>query len=240
MSFGLECKKIKRTGFLTAFMGVGLFAAIVPVVNMAVRYQMYVGIDSTPIQILMSANWKIMAMLNILLMIAGACIMYHIEYADNALQKMCALPIRESNLFFGKVTLLAAMSMVILVLEAAAIAFSSVHWFEFTWDLGLELLKSFGYAFVLMLPGVLASLSVASLCKNMWVSLGIGIICVFLATMLPTDHFVLSLFPFALPFQMFAGTTENTVRYFMIASVIEAGIIAFAEGLLLKVRRFME
>ena len=240
MSFGLECKKVKRTGFLPAFMVGGLLAAIVPVVNMAVRSERYVGIDSSPIQILMSANWKMMAMLNVLLIAAGACLMYHTEYADNGIQKMCTLPMKERRLFFGKFALIAVMSIVVLILEAAAIAFSSVHWFEISSDFWLELLKSFGYAFILMLPAVLTSLLVASLCKNMWVSLGIGIICVFIATMLPTDNVVLSMFPFALPFQMLAGATEDTIRNFMIAGVVEVVMIAFAECLLLKVRRSME
>lgn len=240
MSLGLECKKIKRTGFLPAFMGGGLLAAMVPIVNMTVRHEMYVELDSSPIQILMGANWQLIAMLNVLLTIAGACMMYHIEYADNALQKMCTLPIREYNLFFGKAALLAAMSMVMLILEAAAIAFSSIHWFELTEAIESELLKSFGYAFVLMLPTVLSSLLVASLCKSMWMSLGIGIICVFLATMLPTDHFVLSLFPLCLPFQMYPGAAEDTICHFMVAGITEAGMIALAEGLLLKVRRCME
>ncbi len=240
MSFGLECKKVKRTGFFPAFMVGGLLAAVVPIVNMAVRSDIYVGLESSPIQILMSANWQLIAMLNVLLIVAGACLMYHTEYADNGIQKMGTLPIKERNLFFGKFALIAVMGIVVLVLEAVGIAFSLIHWFEITSDFWFELLKSFGYAFALMLPAALSSLLVASLCKNMWVSLGIGIICIFVATMLPTDNFVISVFPFALPFQIFVGAAENTVRNMMIASVAEIIIIALAEVSLLKVRRSME
>ncbi len=240
MSFGLESKKIKRTGFLPAFTIGGLLAAVVPVVNMTVRSDIYVGIASSPIQILMSANWQMIAMLNVLLVVVGACLMYHTEYADNGIQKMCTMPIKEENLYFGKFALIVIMCIIVLTLEAIAIAFSSIHWFEIHSDFWLELMKSFGYAFIVMLPAILSSLLIASLCKNMWVSLGIGIICVFMATMLPTDNVVLSVFPFALPFQMFAGAAENTVRNMVIASVAEMLIIALAEVLLLKVRRSME
>ena len=155
-------------------------------------------------------------------------------------QKMCMLPIKEQNLFFGKIVLIAVMGIVILIFEAIGIAFCSAHWFELSGNFALELLKSFGYAFALMLPSALLSLLIASLCQNMWVSLGIGVICVFVATMLPTDKFVLSIFPFALPFQTFAGATGNVIRNMLIASVIETVIIAIAEVLLLKVRRSME
>ena len=88
MSLGLECKKIRRTGFFPAFIVGGLLAAAVPVLNMAVRSNIYVGIENSPLQILMSANWQMIAMLNVLLIVAGACLMYHTEYADNGIQKM--------------------------------------------------------------------------------------------------------------------------------------------------------
>lgn len=240
MTFGLECRKVKRTGFIPTFIIGGLLAAAVPVINMAARSEIYVGLDDSPIQILMDANWQMMAMLNVLLLVAGACLMYHTEYADNAIQKMCMLPVKERDLFFGKAVLLLIMGIVILVFEAVGIAFCFVHWYELSGNFALELLKSFGYAFALMLPAALLSLLIASFCQNMWVSLGIGIICVFTATMLPADKFVLSIFPFALPFQILAGATGNTIRNMLIASVIETAVIALAEILLLKVRRAME
>lgn len=240
MIFGLEWKKVKRTGFIPTFIVGSLLAAAVPVVNMAVRSEIYLGLENSPIQILMDANWQMMAMLNVLLLVTGACLLYHTEYADNAIQKMCMLPTKEQDLFFGKTVLVAVMGIAILIFEAIGIAFCSVHWFTLSGNFALELLKSFGYAFALMLPSVLLSLLIASLCQNMWVSLGIGVICVFMATMLPADKFVLSIFPFALPFQIFAGATGNVIRNMLIASAIEIVIIAIAEVLLLKGRRSME
>ncbi len=240
MSFSLECKKVKRTGFTPSFLSGGLLAAIVPVLNMAVRSENYLGLHAAPVQILMDANWQMMAMLNILLIVAGACLMYHTEYADNAIQRMCTLPIKESKLFFGKVTLMALMCIVILVIEAAGIAFCSYYWFELSDEVWLEIMKNFGYALLLMLPSAFGSLFIASACKNMWVSLGIGVVCVFTATMLPTKNFVLSLFPFALPFQIFAGTAENTACSFLIAAAVEILIIGTWEVLFLKVRRSFE
>ena len=56
MSVSLECKKVKRTGFLPAFFGGGMLAAAVPIVNMAVRSEMYLNQPGSPIQILLGAN----------------------------------------------------------------------------------------------------------------------------------------------------------------------------------------
>ena len=70
MSISLEYKKIKRTGFLPVFLGGGILAAAVPVVNMAVRSEIYLTQQGTPIQVLLEANWQMMAMLNVLLVVS--------------------------------------------------------------------------------------------------------------------------------------------------------------------------
>ncbi len=240
MGFEMEWKKVKRTGFIPAFLFGGVLAAAVPVLNMAVRSEVVLGIDAPPIQSLLNANWQMMAMLNVLLVVAEACLMYHTEYADNAMQRMCTLPMKESNLFFGKFAFMAVMCVVILIIENAAIAFCSFHWFGRTENILVELFQNLGYELLLMLPAVLCSLLIASVCINIWVSLGIGVVCVFMATMLPTDNFILSLFPFALPFQIFAGTAKDTVCHFIMAAWIEIVILTMIEVLFLKVRRLFE
>lgn len=242
MSVFLECKKIKRTGFLPAFLGGGILAAAVPVVNMAVRSEMYIAQHGTPVQILLHANWQMMAMLNVLLVVAGACLLYHTEYADNAMQKMMSLPIRESSGFFGKVILTILMSALMLVIEAGAIAFCSYHWFGIGIRNGLwrEVLENFGYAFLLVMPCIIISLLISEACRNMWVSLGIGVVCVFTATMLPINNFALSIFPFAIPFQMLAGTDMEQVMHYIYAAVAELVVFSLAELIFIKVRRSLE
>lgn len=252
MSFYLECKKMKRTGLVPAFFCGGLLAAAVPVLNMTFRSEMYLGLEAPPIQILMDANWQMMSMLNILLITAGACLMYHTEYADNAIQRICTLPAKESRLFFGKSAFLVLMCAVILAVEAAGMAFCIFHWFGHSGGSGSALsaglgsapsgglgsvLKGFGYAFLLMLPAVFGALWIASACRNLWVSLGIGVVCIFTATLLPAKSFALSLFPFAMPFQILADTVPQTARRFMIAAAAELLVIAAGELIFLKLRR---
>ena len=240
MSVSLECKKIKRTGFLPAFLGGGILAAAVPVINMAVRSEIYLNLPGNPIQILLGANWQMMAMLNVLLVVAGACLLYHTEYADNAMQKMKSLPIRESSIFLGKTVLTICMSLFVLAIEAGAVAFCTYHWFEIGNGFFSELCKYFGFSFLLMLPCVILSLLIAEACKNMWVSLGIGVVCVFTATMLPTTNFALSLFPFAIPFQVFTSSDITQSMHYIYAVVAELVVLAFAELIFIKVRRLFE
>ncbi len=241
----LEGRKIKRTGFFPAFFGGGILAAAVPIVNMAVRSEMYLGLQGTAIQILMDANWQMMAMLNVLLVVSGACLLYHVEHADGGLQKMRSLPIREGSVFFGKVAVMMLMCALVLAMEAASVSFCSWHWFKGQAGGGqwrgeggnmfaIELCKSFGYAFLLILPCVVLSFLIAEACKNMWVSLGIGVVCVFTATMLPTSSFVLSLFPFAMPFQVFAGMEAAWVTRFACAAVVEIVVLGGVERLVVR------
>lgn len=237
MSVFLECKKIRRTGFLPAFIGGGILAGVVPVVNMAVRSEIYQTKQGSPLQILLSANWQMMAMLNVLLVVTGACLLYHTEYADHAMQKMKSLPVRESSIFLGKVILTILMSLLILAIEAGATAFCSCHWFEVKSGFWEELCKNFGLMFLMMLPCLVLSMLISEACKNMWISLGIGVVCVFTATMLPTDNFALSLFPFAMPFQMFTGADMAQVMPYIYAAAAEIFVFGMAELLLIKIRR---
>ena len=166
--------------------------------------------------------------------------MYHIEFADHAMQKMKSLPIRESSIFFHKVVLVMVMSAVVLLLEAGAVTFCTDHWFEITEGFWLELFQNFAYEFLLMLPSIVLSMFIASVFENMWVSLGIGVVCIFTATMLPTDHFLLSLFPFAIPFQILAGTDKTEVIHYLYAAIIEVLVLSLLEVLFVKVRRLFE
>lgn len=89
----------------------------------------------------------------------------------------------------------------------------------------------------MLLPVIFLSLLIASACKNMWISLGVDVVCVFMATMIPVKYFSLAIFPFALPFQILEGAgTGQTVR-FLAAGLIEGVVVGAAEIAFLRVRR---
>lgn len=236
---GLEYKKIKRTGLLPAFIGCGLLSAVVPVAEMAVRSERYQSLPDSPVAILLHADWQMMSMLNVLLLVVAACILYHTEYADNALLKMCSLPLRESSLFFGKILLLVPLLVFTLALEAAALGFCCLHWFALSPELLAELACNMVFSLLLLLPAALLSLLLACACKNMWISLGIGVVCIFTATMLPSDNFLLSLFPYAMPFQILAGMPGDITKRYAIAAALESLGLCAAEVLFLKIRRWL-
>lgn len=240
MSLIWEYKKVKRTGFIPAFLFGGLLASAFPVVNMAVRSEIFVNRQGNSVSILLDENWQMMAMMNVLFVLLGACILYHAEYADNAMQRMKTLPVRENSIFFGKTILLGFLSAVVFTMEAMSVVFCSAHWFGAETAFLTELVKCFGYSFFMNLPCVLLSLFLSSACKNMWVSLGIGVLCVLTATILPSDNFALSLFPFAMPFQLLDSASHIQTIHYICAATIEIVVIILAELLFIKIRRAFE
>ena len=235
MSLLIESKKLKRTGYLPAFFAGGFLASAFPVVYMMVKAEEMTSLSGNPIAILMAANWQMMAMLNVLISICGACMMYHTEYADNGIQKMSVLPIRQGNLFFGKFMIAALVLSAMVVIEIAVLAGCAKYWFSsYILDL-TEILKTAGFQIVVTLPTVMLMLVIASACKNMWVSLGIGVILVFTLSILPQDNAVLSLFPFASPYQTLAGAIENSrTALFLIVCGIETVVFGVTEVVYLE------
>ena len=185
----------------------------------------------------MDFNLQLISMLNLLLITAGACILYHIEYADNGLQKMQSLPVRESGLFIGKCGILLPFVLMMFLFEAASLCFCGWHWLDAGKEELIEMLQTLGFTLLLTLPAAIIALVIASACRNMWTTLGIGVLCIFTATMLPTDNFIVTLFPYVLPFQILPDMETERVIHYCIAAVCETGIACAAEFIYLKVRR---
>ena len=88
MSLVCEYKKCRRSGLFPVFLAGGLLAAAVPAMNMFFRSELYLHRPQTPLTILLEANWQMMGMLNLFLVLAGASVLYHMEFADRAFLRM--------------------------------------------------------------------------------------------------------------------------------------------------------
>lgn len=242
MSLALEFKKLKRTGFFPAFLGGALLCAAVPIVNMAVRAENYTTLSGNPLQILLNANWSIMAMLALVLTVAGGCILYHTEYEHNAIQKMQTMPGNMFVLFMEKSTILFLMNILILLLETVSLAFCTQHWFDTPQDFPATLLENLAFCMLLVLPCVLLMVLVAAVFKNMWVSLGIGVLLVFTATMLVqfSDNFAISIFPFCLPFCYSAGSQNSEILKLCLAAAAETVLFGAAGFAIIRSRKVVE
>ena len=233
----LETRKLKRTGYVPAFLGGGLLAGAVPVLNMAFRSEIYVSQSGSPFHILMDANWQLMAQLNIFLLVCGACILYHTEYADNGIQRAETLPMKAWDLFPGKLCILFCSVLLPLCLETLSLLACCIRYFPKTPGLGAVLAKGMAFELALLLPTAAAMLFLSSLCRNMWMCLGTGVILVFLASMLRSGNFILAAVPFAAPYRMLHQFTSGQACRLLLISIGEVVLLGIIELIYTKLRR---
>ncbi len=237
MIFALELKKLRRTGFAPIFLGGGMLASAVPLINMAVRTETFTGLSGDPFSILMDENWGLMAQLTILLVVCGCCLIYHTEYADRGALKMNTLPVRQTSLFCGKFGVTLLFALLALALQTASLAFSGIHWFS---DRSLNLrglLQSMGFEIIMLLPTLTLMLFAASLFQSMWLSLGAGVILTFLGSMIQESHLILSLIPFAAPYRMLHAVSPEDIRTCILICIVQTMVFGMMEIIYLRIRR---
>ena len=235
----LETRKLKRTGYIPAFLGGGLLAGLVPIVNMTVRTTMFTTQPGNPFHILMDANWQLMAQLNVLLLVCGACILYHTEYEGNAIQKAETLPVTPFFLFLGKLGILILSCLLPICLEAISLLLCCMHWFPDSPGRGMLLLKGLAFEFALMLPTAAAMLFISSICRNMWICLGTGVILVFMASMLPSGNEIMAFMPFASPYRMLHRLSHTQPLHMLAGCAVEIVLFCLLEAIYQKIRRLL-
>lgn len=237
MSIRLEAGKLKRTGFLPAFLVGGVLAAAIPAANMLFRSESYTALLGNPLEILMNANWQMMAMMNLFLVVIGSCMLYHTEFADNGIQRMEMLPVGPSSLFFSKLFILLAALGIVLALEAVSLVFCSFCWFQPGNEIWPALAEIMAFEAALLIPASILMVGISSACRNMWISLGIGVTGMFTAIIFTNSSFFLTILPFTLPFQILQRLGEGKWGWYMIAVGAEAILFAVCECSYLKIRR---
>lgn len=239
MTFALELKKTKRTGFFPAFFLGALAASSLPVINTAARPDTFIHQALPAGDILLNANWLMLAMLNIFLVIIGACILYHTEFSNGGIEKMHMLPISRNQFFFCKALLLLLGTGTMLLIESLFLVFCACHWFPESPGLLSAVFQNTCYSLLMMLPVIILMLLIASLCRNMWVSLGVGITLLFTAQMVMSSDTILTYFPFALPFQFLSSSGYSREKTaFLAAALTESVLFGVFKILLTKFRRY--
>ena len=125
----IEFRKLKSTGFLPSMVIGGILAALIPILNTAARSDTFTSQTGPVLSILLTANAQMILLLHLILVICGACTMFHTEYAGRALNHMLALPLRPEGLYFKKAVILILCFLLLLTLEAAGLTFCASRWF---------------------------------------------------------------------------------------------------------------
>ena len=110
----IEFRKLKSTGFLPSIVIGGILAALIPILNTAARPDTFTSQTGPVLSILLTANAQMILLLHLILVICGACTMFHTEYAGRALNHMLALPLRPEGLYFKKAVILILCFLLLL------------------------------------------------------------------------------------------------------------------------------
>ena len=157
MILALEGKKIKHTGLLPAFLAGALAVSAFPVINMAFRTDLFISQDLPPVDILLNGNWDMAATFHCFLAILGACILYHTEFANRAIEKLYMLPVSQGKVFLCKNLLLLLLFLPVFLIEDLFFLFCAWHWFPGK-DPGVEvLLGNTAFSLAAILPVLLLS-----------------------------------------------------------------------------------
>ena len=239
MILALEIKKIKRTGLFPAFLAGALAASAFPVINMAFRTELFTSQDLPPADILLNGNWDMIATFHCFLAVLGACILYHTEFANRAIEKLHMLPVSQGKVFFCKNLLLLLLFLPVFLIETCFLLFCARHWFPGE-TLGAEiLLENMGFSLAAILPVLVLSTLIASLAKNMWISLGIGVIGMFLGQMTVSyDALFSRIYTFCLPYRCLTSSSRpEDIFPILVICAAETILLGAIKLFLIKIRR---
>ena len=111
------------------FLGGALAASAFPVINMAFRTELFTSQDLPPADILLNGNWEMSATFHCFLAVLGACILYHTEFANRAIEKLHMLPVSQGKVFFCKNLLLLLLFLPVFLIETCFLLFCACQWF---------------------------------------------------------------------------------------------------------------
>lgn len=170
-----ELRKEKRTGVIPVLLAVGILGAVYAFLNFIVRKDTLLNLPLAPMDVLLTQLYGMIMILNMFGIVVAACMVYNMEFKDNAVKKMYMLPISVSGMYFCKFLILTVMFLVAVALQNLALMRIGMTdlpqgAFEMT-----ALIKFAGYSFVTSMPVLSFMVLISSRFPNMWVPLGVGI-----------------------------------------------------------------
>lgn len=196
--FALELKKIKRTYMILTMILLSIFGGLFVILNFYFRSKTILSNNAAPMENLILQNWSMVSMLNVMAIITGACILYNIEYSNNAMLKLSSLPIKTNCIFAAKMMLIIFIYVCMMAIETAAFIYCGITYLPKGEFALLKLMRFWAYAFVLALPVCTLMLFVSSLCKNMWITVGIGMIGIMSGVLTAQGSSVFNILPFSI------------------------------------------
>lgn len=230
-ALAIELKKCKRTGFLPLMLAVGILGAAYAFLNFTLRKETLLSLPLSPMDILLTQLYGMIMVLNMFGLIAAACIIYNVEFKGNAVKKLYMLPVSVTAVYVSKFTIMSVLFAIAVCLQNWALAvIGAIDLPTGAFDLGI-LISFAGYSFLTSLPVLSFMLFVSSRIKNVWITLGIGVVGFLSGMALATSDIALSLVsPFVVMLKPAVAMSAQPDTVVVLVSLIET-ILFFAAGL---------
>ena len=184
-----------------------------------------------PMDILLTQLYGMIMVLNMFGLIAAACIIYNVEFKGNAVKKLYMLPVSVTAVYVSKFTIMSVLFAIAVCLQNWALAaIGAIDLPTGAFDLGI-LISFAGYSFLTSLPVLSFMLFVSSRIKNVWITLGIGVVGFLSGMALATSDIALSLVsPFVVMLKPAVAMSAQPDTVVVLVSLVET-ILFFAAGL---------
>lgn len=174
-TFAIELRKEKRTGIIPFMLAVGILGAAYAFANFIVRKDTLLNLPLAPMDVLLTQLYGMILILNMFGSIAAACMIYHMEFKENAVKKMYMLPVSVPMMYFCKFLLLTIMLFLVIVIQNLALTkIGLTDLPQGAFEFG-TLLSFAGYSFLTSMPVLSFMIFAASRFEQMWAPLGIGV-----------------------------------------------------------------
>lgn len=172
----LELKKLKRSGLVPVMLLVGILGALYSLAFFAIRKDSLFSLPLPPMVILLTQLYGMITVLNLFGIIVVDCIIYNVEYQDDALKKMATMPISIVKMYLCKLAIILVLLFFSIFIENVAIAYIGINYLPPN-SFDMKILIVFAlYSFVIALPVHTFMLLISSQTSNMWTTLGIGVV----------------------------------------------------------------
>lgn len=235
--FSIEIKKLKGTFLFGTFIMGGLFSAAIIIANLYYRHEGLFLRYGKSISAVVVPNWNTVALVNIMMIIIGSAILYHVEYENNAILKMNTLPINTRKLFYSKFLILMLMFIVVSLIEFLAFYICikaylpKVLWLE-------KLGRLYLYSYILIMPAASFMVLISSIFKNMWTTVGIGVMGIMISIVTVSfNNSFLEYLPFSIMNQPGNRGGSFFDLNFLIGALCETFLIFIISEIIFRKRR---
>lgn len=238
-SLAIELQKEKRTGVIPVLLAVGVLGAAYTFVNFMVRKDTLLNLPLAPMDVLLTQLYGMIMLLNMFGIVVAACMIYNMEFKENAVKKIYMLPMSVPGMYFCKFFILTVMLIVaIAVQNLALVRIGMTDLPQGSFELA-ALLKFAGYSFITSMPVLSFMLLISSQSQNMWVPLGVGVAGFLSGMALATSESnMLLAHPFVVMLRPAVAMSAQPNETVVIVSVVETVLFLLAGQWMAKNLRY--